>query len=64
MNDNLEVWLDVDFLSELSRVGTLSHDKGQVRFAYAADWLKSPIKFVIDPNLSSLREKPRRSGRG
>jgi len=52
MNDNLEVWLDVDFLSELSRVGTLSHDKGQVRFAYAADWLKSPIKFVIDPNLS------------
>ena len=52
MNGNLEVWLDVDFLPEIMRVGTLYHDKGQVRFAYDAGWLKSHLKFVIDPNLS------------
>ena len=52
MMGDLEVWLDVDFLPEITRVGTLSHDKGQVRFAYDADWLKSPLKFVIDPNLT------------
>ncbi len=52
MKNNLEVWLDVDFLPQITRVGTLSHDKGQVRFAYDASWLKNPLKFVIDPNLS------------
>ncbi|BBP00811.1 type II toxin-antitoxin system HipA family toxin [Sulfuriferula nivalis] len=52
MNGKLEVWLDVDFIPEITRVGTLSHDKGQVRFAYDANWLKNPLKFIIDPNLS------------
>lgn len=52
MSGKLEVWLDVDFLPNITRVGTLSHDKGQVRFAYAADWLKSSLRFMIDPGLS------------
>ncbi len=52
MSGNLEVWLDVDFLPNITRVGTLSHDKGQVRFAYFTDWLKSPLRFMIDPSLS------------
>ena len=52
MSGKLEVWLDVVFFPGITRVGTLSHDKGQVRFAYDANWLKSPLKFVIDPNLS------------
>lgn len=30
----------------------MSHNEGQVRFTYGADWLKGPHKFVIDPNLS------------
>lgn len=52
MNGKLEVWLDVGFLPNITRVGTLSHDQGQVRFAYAVDWLKSPMRFMIDPGLS------------
>jgi len=31
---SVEVWLDADFVSEKMRVGTLSHDRGAVRFAY------------------------------
>lgn len=34
MSGALEVWLDVDFLEERHKVGTLSHDRGQVRFSY------------------------------
>jgi serine/threonine-protein kinase HipA len=52
MSASLEVWLDVDFLPNITRVGTLSHDKGQVRFSYFAAWLKSPLRFMLDPNLS------------
>lgn len=52
MSDKLEVWLDAGFLPNMMRVGTLSHDKGQIRFAYNADWLKNPLRFDIDPTLS------------
>lgn len=52
MNDNLEVWLDVNFLKQMVRVGTLAHDRGQVRFNYAKDWLKHPLRFSLDPRLS------------
>lgn len=49
---SLEVWLDADFLPERERVGTLSHDRGQIRFSYEKDWLKKPYAFELDPDLS------------
>jgi len=39
MIDAVEVWLDADFL-ERTRVGTLSHDRGTLRFVYEPAWLK------------------------
>ncbi len=47
----LEVWLDSD-LGPPCEVGTLSHDRGQVRFSYAKSWLKSVHAFALDPDLS------------
>jgi serine/threonine-protein kinase HipA len=52
MNDSLEVWLDADLISEPLRVGTLSHQRGQVRFAYEGAWLRHPLRFALDPDLS------------
>jgi serine/threonine-protein kinase HipA len=49
--DEVEVWLDADFL-ERTRVGTLSHDRGTLRFAYDPAWLKNPQAFALDPDLS------------
>ncbi|MGH7878610.1 MAG: type II toxin-antitoxin system HipA family toxin [Candidatus Binataceae bacterium] len=51
MTDTVEVWLDADFL-ERTRVGTLSHDRGTLRFAYEAAWLMNPQSFALDPDLS------------
>ena len=51
MTDEVEVWLDADFL-ERTRVGTLSHDRGTLRFAYDPVWLKNPQAFALDPDLS------------
>ena len=51
MTDEMEVWLDADFL-ERTRVGTLSHDRGTLRFAYDPAWLKNPQAFALDPDLS------------
>ena len=51
MTDEVEVWLDADFL-ERARVGTLSHDRGTLRFAYDPTWLKNPQAFALDPDLS------------
>ena len=51
MTETVEVWVDADFL-ELTRVGTLSHDRGTLRFAYEPTWLKSPQAFALDPHLS------------
>jgi serine/threonine-protein kinase HipA len=51
VTDEVEVWLDADFL-ERTRVGTLSHDRGTLRFAYDPEWLKEPQAFALDPNLS------------
>ncbi|MFA7270180.1 MAG: type II toxin-antitoxin system HipA family toxin [Sterolibacterium sp.] len=51
MNTELEVWLDCD-LCPLQRLGTLSHDRGQVRFRYDVRWLaQQDIAFSIDPQL-------------
>lgn len=52
MNGELEVWLDCD-LCPLQRLGTLAHDRGQVRFHYDKGWLaRQDIAFAIDPQLS------------
>jgi hypothetical protein len=51
VTDEVEVWLDADFLERM-RVGTLSHDRGTLRFAYDPVWLKNPQAFALDPDLS------------
>jgi serine/threonine-protein kinase HipA len=51
MTDAVEVWLDADFL-ERTRVGTLSDDRGTLRFVYEPAWLKNPQAFALDPDLS------------
>ena len=52
----LEVWLDCD-LGPACRVGTLAHDRGQVRFQYDRNWLGQARAFALDPDLS-LDEHP------
>jgi serine/threonine-protein kinase HipA len=51
MTDQVEVWLDADFL-ERTRVGTLTHDRGTLRFVYEPEWLKNSQAFALDPDLS------------
>jgi len=48
----VEVWLDVDFLPERVQVGTLAHDRGALRFSYVQAWLRHPLSFALDPELS------------
>lgn len=55
-NNALEVWLDSD-LGPACRVGTLAHDRGQIRFHYDREWLGDPRAFALDPDLS-LDEHP------
>lgn len=52
MKNDLEVWLDVHFLDRMAMVGRLAHDRGQVRFNYSKEWLKNPLRFNLDPELS------------
>ena len=52
----LEVWLDCD-LGPACLVGTLAHDRGQVRFHYDRHWLGQARAFALDPDLS-LDEHP------
>lgn len=56
MSQRLEVWLDCE-LAPMCRVGTLAHDRGQVRFQYDKEWLKTPWAFALDPDLT-LGDKP------
>jgi serine/threonine-protein kinase HipA len=56
MSNDLEVWLDCD-LQAACRIGTLTHDRGQVRFQYDKSWLASPRAFAVDPTLS-LGDQP------
>jgi serine/threonine-protein kinase HipA len=51
MTNLVEVWLDADFLDR-TQVGTLSHDRGTLRFVYHPEWLKNPQAFALDPDLS------------
>lgn len=55
-DNTLEVWLDDD-LGPAIQVGTLAHDRGQIRFHYERDWLQDPRAFALDPDLS-LDEHP------
>lgn len=55
-DNTLEVWLDDD-LGPTRQVGTLAHDRGQIRFHYERGWLKDPRAFALDPDLS-LDEHP------
>ena len=51
MSEPLEVWLDCD-LCPNQRLGTLAHDRGQIRFHYDKAWLtRQDIAFAIDPQL-------------
>jgi len=50
-SDILEVWLDDNF-GAACQVGTLIHDRGQIRFHYVRDWLTHPRAFALDPDLS------------
>lgn len=52
----LEVWLDGD-LGPPCLVGTLAHDRGQVRFRYEREWLGDARAFALDPELT-LDEAP------
>lgn len=54
--DVLEVWLDCD-LGPPCQVGTLAHDRGQIRFHYERAWLRDARAFALDPDLS-LDEAP------
>lgn len=47
----LEVWLDCD-TGPPCRVGTLAHDRGQIRFQYERAWLLDARAFALDPDLS------------
>jgi serine/threonine-protein kinase HipA len=47
----VEVWLECD-LGPPCRVGTLAHDRGQIRFQYEQAWLRDARVFAIDPDLS------------
>jgi len=55
-DNTLEVWLNDD-LGPARQIGTLAHDRGQIRFHYERDWLKDPRAFALDPDLS-LDEHP------
>ena len=52
MSDRIHVWLDADLLTDTLLVGSLSHDRGALRFAYAPAWLGHPLSFAIDPDFS------------
>lgn len=50
------MWLDCD-LGPPCLVGSLAHDRGQIRFRYERSWLQDARAFALDPDLS-LDEAP------
>lgn len=50
-DNTLEVWLDCN-LGPPCLVGTLAHDRGQIRFHYERAWLRDARAFALDPDLS------------
>ena len=55
MSDSLEVWMDADFLTGRLQIGTLTHDRSAIRFAYDPTWLQSGWRlapaFDVNPNI-------------
>ena len=52
MNINtLEVWMDAATLGPMLRIGTLHHDRGNIRFEYTNEWLTHANRFAVDPHL-------------
>jgi serine/threonine-protein kinase HipA len=54
-DNTLEVWLDCD-LGPMCLVGSLAHDRGQIRFHYERSWLKDARAFALDPAHTEFRE--------
>lgn len=51
-SEQIWVWLDDPAFGPLQHIGMLSRgDRGSVRFAYGADWLKHAHSFPLDPEL-------------
>ncbi len=48
----IQVWLDADITEDLICVGTLHHERGQLRFSYHKGWLSNPVAFALDPDLT------------
>ena len=64
-DNTLEVWLNDD-LGPACLVGTLAHDRGQIRFYYERDWLQDPRALSLDnrPRLAvPLAAGPTRAAR-
>lgn len=52
-NHELEAWIDIQFIAPNPiKVGSLKHDRGNIRFQYDSRWLDHPRSFDIDPDLS------------
>ncbi len=47
MSDSLQVWLETEFLTDKLQIGTLTHDRSAIRFAYDPSWLQHPLSFAI-----------------
>jgi hypothetical protein len=43
--------LDTDFLTGKLQIGTLTHDRSAIRFAYDPSWLQHPLSVAIDPDV-------------
>ena len=50
--DMVEVYLDCEFTHGPILVGTLWHDRGQVRFEYHRAWIENRHAFELDPGLT------------
>ncbi len=51
-SEQIWVWLDDSAFGPIQQIGTLSRgDRGSVRFAYDASWLKHAHAFPLDPEL-------------
>jgi hypothetical protein len=55
VSDSLQVWIDADFLADKLQIGTLTHDRSAIRFAYDPSWLQYPLSFAIDPRREDCR---------
>lgn len=52
--NTVEVWIDAD-IAPLTRVGTLEHDRGTVRFDHDPHWIDAPFGFALAPGLPLQR---------